>query len=125
MKHVGLLRAVNLAGKRSVSMAELRAMLEKMGFEDVKTVLQSGNVLFDGGKKKPAELERVLEAEAQKRFGLVTEFFVRTENEWDEVIAKNPFPKEAESDPGHLIVLFLLCETGAHFRLFHNSLPIG
>jgi uncharacterized protein (DUF1697 family) len=107
MRHIGLLRAVNVGGKRSVSMAELRAMLEKIGMKDAKTVLQSGNVVFDGGKKKPADLERLLEAEAEKRFGLVTELFVRTADEWDDVIAKNPFPKEAESDPGRLVVQFL------------------
>lgn len=107
MTHIGLLRAVNLAGKRSVGMADLRAMLEKLGFEEARTVLQSGNVVFDGGRKKPADLEVLLEAEAKKRFGLVTEFFVRTADEWNEVVERNPFPEEAGSDPGRLIVHFL------------------
>jgi len=108
--YIGLLRAINLAGYQRVSMADLRDFLTALGFADVKTLLQSGNFVFRAEKRSPAQLERVLETESAKRLGLQTEFFVRTAGEWSEIIERNPFPKEAKSDPGHLL---LMCLKGA------------
>jgi uncharacterized protein (DUF1697 family) len=107
MNYFALLRAVNLPGYKQVAMAELREMLVKMGFGDVRSLLQSGNLAFRGKARASAPLERVLEAEAAKRLALETDFFVRTAEEWTEVIADNPFPREAQRDPGRLIVFFL------------------
>jgi len=104
---VGLLRAVNLAGKNMVSMSDLRDLMSKLGMEDVRTLLQSGNVIFRSDIRSPAKVEKVLEDGVEKRFGLKTEFFVRTVEEMNEVVAANPFPREAKQDPGHLVVGFL------------------
>ena len=104
--HIGLLRAVNLAGRNRLGMAELRELLSGLGFEDVHTVLQSGNVLFRGGGRASARLEQVLEKAVHERLGLQTDFFVRTAGDWKDVIAGNPFPQEARRDPGHLLVMF-------------------
>ena len=105
--YVALLRAVNLPGYKQVGMTDLRELLTKLGFADVRSLLQSGNLAFRGKARASAPLERQLEAEAAKRLALETEFFVRTAEEWKEVIAGNPFPKEAERDPGHLVAFFL------------------
>jgi len=89
-------------------MADLRAMMAEMGYGDVQTLLQSGNVVFRvEGKVAPAELERVLEHAVEQRLGLRSDVHVRTGAEWASVVAKNPFPEEAVRDPGHLLVLFL------------------
>jgi len=103
--HIALLRAINVAGHQKVAMATLRAMFEEIGFEDVRTVLQTGNVVFEASGKAAA-LERKLEVEAKKSLGLETDFLVRTARELETVVATNPFPNEAERDPGHLVVLF-------------------
>jgi uncharacterized protein (DUF1697 family) len=103
--HVALLRAVNVGGKNLVPMADLRALVEELGFTGVRTLLQSGNVVFSG-KAGPATEEK-LEKATQKRLGVSTDFHVRTAAEWDDVIAKNPFPEEAKRDPGHLVVMCL------------------
>ena len=105
--YIALLRAVNLAGYKQVGMADLRELLEKLGFADVRSLLQSGNLAFRGKARASAPLERRLEEETKKRLALETDFFVRTAEEWKGVIAGNPFPKEAERDPGHLVVHFL------------------
>lgn len=105
--YIALLRAVNLAGYKQVAMADLRDLLAKLGFADVRSLLQSGNLAFRGKARATAPLERLLEEETKKRLALETDFFVRTAEEWKEVIARNPFPKEAERDPGRLIALFL------------------
>lgn len=103
---IALLRAVNLAGKNKVAMADLRAMAEALGFTGVGTLLQSGNLLFGDPKRRPpAELESILERETKKRLGIATDFIVRTPAEWTALIKGNPFPKEAKTDPGHLLLM--------------------
>jgi uncharacterized protein (DUF1697 family) len=105
--HVALLRAINLGGHNSVSMADLREVLTRLGFSEVQSVLQTGNLVFQDDRRTGAQLEQLLETEASKRLKLGTDFFVRTAMEWQVVIARNPFPKEAKRDPAHLVVMFL------------------
>ena len=105
--HIGLLRGINVGGNKKVAMADLRVFLADLGFGEPRTLLQSGNVVFRSDSLTGAELERRLDAEAEARLGLKTEFFVRTPEEWRGAIASNPFPEEAERDPGHLVVMFL------------------
>jgi uncharacterized protein (DUF1697 family) len=101
--YVALLRAVNVGG-RSVAMSELRAMLEALGLDGPRTLLQSGNAVF-GAAKTPGALEALLEKAAAKRFGFATDFFVRSAREWDAILAANPFAREAGDDPSHLLVV--------------------
>jgi uncharacterized protein (DUF1697 family) len=105
--HIALLRAVNLGPHQQVAMPDLRNLLTRLGFEEPRTLLNSGNLVFRSDGRSGAALEDLLEAEAEKQLGLRTDFFVRTATEWAAVIAANPFPDEAERDPGHLLVMFL------------------
>jgi uncharacterized protein (DUF1697 family) len=105
--HIALLRGINVGGNKKVAMADLRGFLTHLGFGEARSLLQSGNVVFRSDALTGADLERLLDAEAEKRLGLKTEFFVRTPEEWQAAIASNPFPDEAESDPSHLVVMFL------------------
>ncbi len=105
--YIALLRAVNLGPHNKVAMADLRGLLQRQGFEEPRSLLQSGNLAFRAPARPPAELERLLEAEAGAGLGLRTEFFVRTGEEWRAVIAANPFPTEAARDPAHLLVVCL------------------
>jgi uncharacterized protein (DUF1697 family) len=107
MVHVALLKGINIAGHNRVAMADLRTLVTRLGLEDARTLLQSGNLLFRGDGRKPAQLERVLEAETERHLGVRTTFFVRTAREWDVVIARNPFTAEAARDPARVAVLFL------------------
>jgi uncharacterized protein (DUF1697 family) len=100
---IGFLRAVNVAG-RKIMMADLRAMLVDLGFEDAKTVLNSGNVVFDAGRQGGAALEAKLEAATETTFGLATDWHVRTGPEWAAALAANPFPDFATADPSHMVV---------------------
>jgi uncharacterized protein (DUF1697 family) len=108
---IALLRAVNVGGIK-VSMADLRALLIDLGFEDVHTLLNSGNVVFRSKSKTGANLEDLLETEFAKRRGRATEFFVRTAEEWKSIIARNPMIDEARRDPGHLLLVVLKREPG-------------
>lgn len=87
-------------------MAELRSMVEGLGFSSVQTLLQSGNVVFDAGSSPDSDLAALFESETEKRLGLKTDFMVRTAAELAAIVAANPFPEAANSHPGHLVVLF-------------------
>jgi uncharacterized protein (DUF1697 family) len=110
MTYIALLRAINVGGKYIIAMTALKAMFEALGFENARTLLQSGNVLFDAPARKTSELESLLEAETTKRLKADPDYFVRTAREWNEALAHNPFSREAKSDPGRLIVMALKAE---------------
>ena len=88
-------------------MADLRGLLAELGFSDVRSLLNSGNLFFRAPDQPCGKLERRLEAEAEKRLGLRTEFLVRTDQEWAAAIARNPFAVEAERDPSRLLLMAL------------------
>jgi uncharacterized protein (DUF1697 family) len=95
---VALLRAVNVGGTGKLAMADLRRLCEAAGFEDVRTYIASGNVVF-GARGTTAEikgaLEQVLAAHAGRRIRVA----VRTAAEMQAVAAANPFPGGATAPP--------------------------
>lgn len=104
-RFVAFLRGINVGGNKLVSMAKLKALFENLGFSDVRTLLQSGNVVFTASSS--STLERRCQAEFSKCFGFSSEFVVRSAAEIAKIVASNPFPKQAKEDPGHLLVMFL------------------
>ena len=102
-RYVALLRAVNVGG-RKVTMKELRELAEGLGFTNVRTLLASGNLVFETRKTAMANLETLLEAEIEKTFGLFSDVMVRDPAEWTAIIKANPFRKKAKEDPAHLVV---------------------
>jgi uncharacterized protein (DUF1697 family) len=104
--HLAFLRGVNLGGHKQVSMADLRAMLDTLGMEDPRSLLNSGNLVFRGSQSS-AQLERLLETETKKRLGLTTEYFLRTAAEWRAIIAANPKAADAKRDPGRFLLMLL------------------
>lgn len=105
--YVALLRGVNVGGRNLVAMADLRRLLEGLGFTNVRSLLQSGNLIFQSKRRAGETLERLLEVETEKRLDVAVDYHVRTADELKAIVARNPFPDEAERDPSHLVVLFL------------------
>ncbi|HLK26134.1 MAG TPA: DUF1697 domain-containing protein [Caulobacteraceae bacterium] len=103
---IALLRAVNVGG-RSVKMAALVSLAREMGFQNPRTLLQSGNLVFETAETADGALEARLEAAAQPRFGFPIDFICRTAAEWRELIAGNPFPDAAKADPARLLATLL------------------
>src|SRR5262245_28423953 len=102
---IALLRAVNVAGQNMVAMSALREMFEELGFTDVQSLLQSGNLVFRSDRRSDPALEWLLEVETTKRLKVTSDYFVRSAAEWAKIVAANPFPVEATRDPGHLVVM--------------------
>ena len=106
-KFVALLRAVNLGSHQQVAMSALRDFAKDLGFRDVRTILQSGNLVFEAERLSAKGLENLLESKAKTALRFATDFFVRSAKDWKILVEKNPFPDEAERAPGRLIVMFL------------------
>jgi len=105
--HIALLRSVNLAGRNHIAMSDLKDLLTDLGFPGVRSLLQSGNLVFESKGKSGTALEVLLERATEKHLKLRTGYFVRTAKEWSDIVAGNPFPAEAKDDPGHLVVSLL------------------
>lgn len=98
-----LLRGVNLNGRKLPS-ADLKAIVETLGYGDVRTLLASGNVLFTTDAAEGEIVDR-LEA-AIEAYGLKTDVLLRDRAEIEAAIAANPFIEEAADHPSHLLVIF-------------------
>ncbi len=102
---IALLRGINVGGHNKIAMADLRTLAESLGLANPRTLLQSGNLVFDAGRKAPSALEKLLETETDQQLGVKVDYVVRSAEEWRAIIASNPFPKEAKADPAHLVVM--------------------
>jgi|ERR1051325_5837378 uncharacterized protein (DUF1697 family) len=100
---VALLRAVNVGG-RKLEMAALRALCDELGWKDVATYIQSGNLVFTA-PGKAEEIERLLEEAIAGAFGLGVTVIVRSRAQWAKYPDLNPFPKAAKDDPARLHLL--------------------
>ena len=107
MTVIALLRGINLAGRNRIAMADLRAMLQDLGFDDPRTLLQSGNAIFRTSKPVDATLERTLEAACATQFDMRVDFFVRSAADLTAIIDNNPMPEPARKDPSHYVVVFM------------------
>lgn len=113
MLAVALLRAVNVGGTAKIAMAELKAMAEDVGLADPRTLLQSGNLVFEAAGRPAGALEKLLERELAARLAVETDIMVRTAPQLKAAIGRNPFAKEAKSDPARLHVHFLKAPASA------------
>jgi len=109
-KAIALFRAVNVGG-RILKMEDLRQILNRLGYIEPQTLLQSGNAVFGfeprAGVLTAAAVEAQIEEALQTKLSLQSDVFVRSAVEWSKAIANNPFPKQATSDPAHLILFTL------------------
>ncbi|HEV2141406.1 MAG TPA: DUF1697 domain-containing protein [Candidatus Dormibacteraeota bacterium] len=104
-RHVVLLRGVNLVRTNRIAMVELRAALDSAGFHDVKTYVQSGNVVLTS-KASPERVAADVHALIKERFGFDIAVVVRSADELARVVRRNPLGAVAV-DPKHYLVTFL------------------
>ena len=100
---IGLLAAVNVGGSGKLPMAELRSMAEACGFVQVRTYIQSGNLVF-ATDRDPDAARAVLEQRLETHAGKPVRVFIRTPEELCGILAANPFP---DAEPSKVGVLFL------------------
>ncbi len=88
--YIALLRGINVAGKNPVKMVVLKEIFEEVGFQNVRTYVQSGNVIFRATEAS-ADISQILESALQKKLGLAIPVVVRTKIQMEAVLRGNPF----------------------------------
>jgi uncharacterized protein (DUF1697 family) len=100
--YIGFLRGVNVGGRTMLPMSELRKLCEKLGFERVRTYIQSGNLILESLLSEGA-LTKQLETALQQKMGKRIPVAIRTIDELDDVLTKNPFQN---AEPARVGVMF-------------------
>jgi uncharacterized protein (DUF1697 family) len=104
--YLALLRGINVGGANKVPMKELRRTFEDLGLENVRTYLQSGNVIFESRSSTPKRLADEIEDALAQAFGLKISVLLRTRPELKRIASGNPFLTE-DAKPTSLHVMFL------------------
>jgi len=94
--YIALLRGINVGGHRKILMADLRKMFEDLGYQSVRSYIQSGNIVFNTDEEDAAYVERFLEERILEKFGFQVPVLLREKNEWQEMMQNNPFLKGEE-----------------------------
>jgi uncharacterized protein (DUF1697 family) len=110
-RHVLLLRGINLGPHRRMKMADLRALLERDGYADVATYVQSGNIVLSGDGS-PDDVAAAVAALISERFGFDVPVLARSREQLAAVVAHDPIDGAA-ADPKHYQVTFLTSEPDA------------
>src|SRR4051794_25959917 len=106
MRYIALLRGINLGGKVMMKMEDLRSVFESLGFENVRSYINSGNLAFDAKKTAETKLVDQIENAVEAKFGRRVDVMVRPQKDIQKIIAANPFEGQYESHK-HMHVLFL------------------
>ena len=103
---VALLRGINVGGKNKLPMADLAAMFREAGCDDVRTYIQSGNVVFRAGPALAGDIPSLISASIMDQFGYRIPVVTRTASEFQEIVQANPFA-ETGTEANKLLVMFL------------------
>ena len=104
--YLSLLRGINIGGHKKIRMSGLKELYESLGFGQVTTYIQSGNVLFSA-ETNEAELAMHIGKAIEQRFGFEVPVVIRNAEEMQQIVAQNPFTEEAKTAPDKLVVMFL------------------
>lgn len=104
---ISLLRGINVSGQKKVLMADLHALYQSLGFSQVTTYLQSGNVIFACDSLDQTQITQTIESGISQRFGFTVSVIIRNTNEIDRVVKNNPFLTRLKIDLSRLYVTFL------------------
>lgn len=109
---VALLYSIVLAPGRRVVMAELRALAEELGFARPRTLLATGNLIFEAPVADARAVEARLEPAFAKRFGRQIDVIVRAGDDWPALMAANPFPEASGREPSRVAVRVMRSPVG-------------
>ena len=101
-----LLRGINVGKNKRLAMADLRALLEDLGYQDVRTHLNTGNALVSTDKTTAAKVERDVAGKLDADLGLAVKVMARSAREWAALVDANPFVQEG-IEPKQLQAAFL------------------
>ncbi len=91
MRYIAILRGINVGGHRKILMKDLIKLLESANFLNVKTYIQSGNVIFEKSTKSITELEDEISTLIREQYGFEISVIVRSKDQYQAVVEENPF----------------------------------
>jgi Uncharacterized protein conserved in bacteria len=94
--YISILMGINVSGKNTVKMDELRKLFEGLNFQKVTTYVQSGNIVFSASQIETGEIEKLIHSQIIKELGLDLPVIVFTKETLKQIIDKNPFAKDKE-----------------------------
>jgi uncharacterized protein (DUF1697 family) len=103
--YIALLRGINVGRAKRLAMADLRDLLEGLGYKNARTVLNSGNAIFEANRSTASKLAQSIEAGIERRFGFTAATIVLTAAELAAIVRKNPLA-DAANDPSQYLVAF-------------------
>ena len=104
---VSILRGINVSGHNLIPMDALREMYKNLGFGNITTYVQSGNVVFTSMSTDPEKLEKEITLQLKNDFGFDVPVIVLTINKLQQIIDGNPFSKDSSKEQAFLHVTFL------------------
>src|SRR5712691_6588800 len=104
IKYVAFLRGINVGGKKLIKMEELRRVFDSLGFKNVSTYIQSGNVIFDATEVNPNLLAKKIENKLHKSLGHEVTVILKTLNVLKDILKRSPFKK---INPGADVIMFV------------------
>jgi len=107
MTYISILRGINVSGQKIIRMDILREIYESLNFLNIKTYIQSGNVIFQFRKSENIDLEKLISSQIQKRFGFEVPVIVLSLDEMKDIIERNPYTAENTKDITYLHVTIL------------------
>ena len=107
MTYLALLRGINVSGHHIIKMDVLVKMMQQIGFHNVNTYIQSGNVFFETDNQNPQSISFTIKQEIYKQFGYDVPVIIVTQSSIQKCLANNPFLKEKNIDTKKLYVAFI------------------
>src|SRR3981081_2174015 len=107
IRYIAFLRAINVGGQKLIKMAELARIFTVAGFRNVRTYIQSGNVIFDAASANPAALRKKIEKTLQQALGYEVTVILRSLAEIESIVRPDPFKKIETGAEAMLFVVFL------------------
>ncbi|PAJ72744.1 hypothetical protein CJF42_19520 [Pseudoalteromonas sp. NBT06-2] len=107
-RYISILRGINVSGQKKIVMKELKSLYESLGFENVVTYIQSGNVIFDSVIENVENIQRTIADAIKTKYDFEVPVDVRTSNQFKQVLACLPFDEvNLEADGTKMLVTFL------------------
>ena len=108
MKYIALLRGINVSGKNLIKMDPLKFSLEKLNFKNIKTYIQSGNIVFESEEKDVSELGNQIRKIILTDFSCEVPVMVIESAEFKEIVTQNPFAIQENRDSKFIHLTFLI-----------------
>lgn len=104
MKHIALLRGINISGQKIIKMADLKQILTEAGLNEVQTYIQSGNIIYQSAQTKDQD-RQMIQSTIKKHYGFDVPTMILTLNELQEIVNNTPYKADPENKDPYIVIL--------------------